>query len=191
MVNLKDIIDDYYPLSPEAYQKIEAITQLIHLPKKTILFSPDRYEPDFYLISKGAARVYIVDENGNELSYLLFLEKAALLSFEGYLHQTSSYEHIDLLEDTSLYQLKTEELKKLYREDLEICNFGRSISDHWAYQTEARFIDRLSLSATERYAKLVRENPEIIQRIPLKYIASHLGITQVSLSRIRANYLIQ
>lgn len=77
MVNLKDIIDDYYPLSPEAYQKIEAITQLIHLPKKTILFSPDRYEPDFYLISKGAARVYIVDENGNELSYLLFLEKAA------------------------------------------------------------------------------------------------------------------
>lgn len=187
--SLREIIDSYYPLSDEAFAKVERLTKLVHFPKKTALFEPDRYEPDLYILAKGTARVYIINEQGEEVSYILFLEKSVLLSFDGYLHQMPSYEYIELLEDSVLYHLKTEALKQLYLEDLEICNFGRILSDYFAYQTEARFIDRLSLSATERYQKLMKDNPEVLQRIPLKYIASHLGITQVSLSRIRAKYL--
>lgn len=156
------------------------------MPKKTIVFKPKQYEPYFYFIAKGSARVYVVDDEGNEVSYILFLERDYLLSFDGYLHQKPSYEYIELLEDSVLYRIDTEELKHLYNTDLELANFGRILADKFAYYTEQRFIDRLSLSATARYLKLIDTYPEIIQRIPLKYIASYLGITQVSLSRIRA-----
>lgn len=186
MYSLREIIHHYYPISEQAFQKIEALVKMVEMPKKTIVFDPKQYEPKFYFIAKGSARVYVVDDDGNEVSYILFLEKDYLLSFDGYLHQKPSYEYIELLEDSILYELNTEDLKHLYDSDLELANFGRVLADKFAYYTESRFIDRLSLSATARYLKLIETYPEIVQRIPLKYIASYLGITQVSLSRIRA-----
>lgn len=184
--SLKEILTHYYPLSDQAIAKIEELSTLVTLPKKTIVFDPKQYDSNFYFIAKGSARVYVVDDEGNEVSYILFLEKDYLLSFDGYLHQKPSYEYIELLEDAVLYQLDSETLKQLYKTDIEIANFGRTLAEKFAYFTEQRFIDRLTLSATSRYKKLIAESPEILQRIPLKYIASYLGITQVSLSRIRA-----
>jgi len=186
MKTLQEIVNTYYKISNQAFQEIEKLASLVELPKKTIIFEPHRYEDKFYFIAKGSARVYVIDENGNEISYVLFFEGDNLISFEGYLHQKPSYEFIELLEDSTLYQINTEELKALYNKNIEIANLGRVLADRFAYATEQRFIDRLSLSATARYLKLIEKNPEIIQRIPLKYIASYLGITQVSLSRIHS-----
>jgi len=186
MLTLKEIINSYNTLSDQAFQEIEKLASLVELPKKTIIFEPHRYEEMFYFISKGSARVFVIDENGNEISYILFLEGDYLISFEGYLHKKPSYEFIELLEDSILFQIHTEDLKALFQKNIEIANLGRILADQFAYSTEQRFIDRLSLSATARYLKLIEKNPEILQRIPLKYIASYLGITQVSLSRIRS-----
>ena len=186
MYSFREIIQHYYPLSETAFQKINALVTEVKMPKKTIVFDTKQYEPNFYFIAKGSARVFVVDDEGNEISYILFLEKDYLLSFDGYLHQKPSYEYIELLEDSVLYQLDTEALKKLYQTDIELANLGRILADRFAYTTEQRFIDRLSLSAAARYKKLIENHPEIIQRIPLKYIASYLGIAQSSLSRIRA-----
>ena len=184
--SLKDILNQYYTLSAQAAKKIEELSNLIVLPKKTILFEPKKYDSNFYFIAKGSARVYVIDEEGNEVSYILFLEKDYLLSFDAYLHQKPSYEYIELLEDSVLYQLDSESLKQLYHSDIEIANFGRILAEKFAYFTEQRFIDRLTLSATARYLKLIEHHPEILKRVSLKYIASYLGIMQVSLSRIRA-----
>ena len=186
MNELKEIINSYYTISEQAFQEIEKLASFVHLPKKTIVFEPNKYEDKFYFIAKGSARVYVIDENGNEISYILFFEKDYLISFEGYLNKKHSYEFIELLEDCILYEFQTEELKNLYQLNNEVANLGRVLAEKFAYDTEQRFIDRLSLSATSRYLKLIENNPEILQRIPLKYIASYLGITQVSLSRIRA-----
>lgn len=186
MYSLQEIINSYYPLSEKAYQKVDDLVSIIEMPKKTIVFDPKQYESKFYFIAKGSARVFVVDDEGNEVSYILFLEKDYLFSFDGYLHQKPSYEYVELLEDSILYQINMEKLKNLFETDLELSNFGRVLADQFAYFTEQRFIDRLSLSATARYKKLIETHPEILQRIPLKYIASYLGITQVSLSRIRA-----
>ena len=186
MYSFREIIQHYYPLSETAFQKINALVTQVEMPKKTIVYDTKQYEPKFYFIAKGSARVYIIDDDGNEVSYILFLEKDYLLSFDGYLYKKPSYEYIELLEDSILYELNTEDLKALYQTDLELANLGRALADQFAYATEQRFIDRLSLSATARYKKLIENHPEIVQRIPLKYIASYLGITQVSLSRIRS-----
>lgn len=105
---------------------------------------------------------------------------------KSYVENERGYEDIELLEDCELYELKTEKLQKLFEEDLYIANWGRKFAEKELIKTEERLISRQVKSATIRYQELLSNSPSLIQRVQLGYIASYLGITQVSLSRIRA-----
>ena len=77
-------------------------------------------------------------------------------------------------------------LARLFQEDIHIANWGRKFAETEFLQTEEKFIPLLFTSAAERYEVLLKNNPELLQRIPLECLATYLGITPVSLSRIRA-----
>ena len=74
----------------------------------------------------------------------------------------------------------------VFKEDIHIANWGRKFAESEFLQAEERLISLLFTTASERYMKLIQNNPELLQRIPLECLASYLGITPVSLSRIRA-----
>ena len=78
-------------------------------------------------------------------------------------------------------------LNHLFSEDIHIANWGRKFAEQELMKTEKRLIAQQFKTATERYQDLIDNSPELLQRVQLSYIASYLGITQVSLSRIRAN----
>ena len=77
-------------------------------------------------------------------------------------------------------------LQQLFNEDIGIANWGRRFAEREFLQTEQRLIPFLCTTASERYARLLEESPDMLQRLPLEHLASWLGITPVSLSRIRA-----
>ncbi|MEG2100855.1 MAG: Crp/Fnr family transcriptional regulator, partial [Flavobacterium sp.] len=77
-------------------------------------------------------------------------------------------------------------LQKLFEIDIHIANWGRKFAEKELIKTEERLISHQFSNATERYLELLQNNPQLIQRVQLGYIASYLGISQVSLSRIRA-----
>ena len=87
---------------------------------------------------------------------------------------------------TVLYVLKHRDLQRLFLDDIHIANWGRRYAETELIATERRLISFLLTDASERYSRLMADNPEYLQRLPLGSIASYLGITQVSLSRIRA-----
>ncbi|WP_317044435.1 hypothetical protein [Olleya sp. 1-3] len=91
------------------------------------------------------------------------------------------------MEECELYELKTEKLQDLFLEDIKIANWGRKFSELELIKSEKRLIALQFNTATQRYLALLKNYPSILQRVPLAHIASYLGITQVSLSRIRAN----
>lgn len=95
-------------------------------------------------------------------------------------------EDIELLEDCELYELKIQNLQKLFEKDIFIANWGRRFAEQELIKTEERLISRQFRTARERYKELLKNNSDLIQRVQLGHIASYLGITQVSLSRIRA-----
>lgn len=95
------------------------------------------------------------------------------------------YENIELLEDCELYKLKIDNLIELYLKDIHIANWGRKLAETELLKLESRMISSEFSPSKERYDELMNSFPSPIQRVPLKYIASYLGITQVSLSRIR------
>lgn len=105
---------------------------------------------------------------------------------KSYVANEKGYEDIELLEDCELYELKAAQLQKLFEEQIDIANWGRKFAEKELVKTEERLISRQFRTATERYINLLKNNPDLIQRVQLGHIASYLGITQVSLSRIRA-----
>ena len=82
--------------------------------------------------------------------------------------------------------MKKQSLHELFGKDIHIANWGREFAEQELLKTEERFIGRQFKTSLERYRDLMNHTPDLLQRVQLGYIASYLGITQVSLSRIRA-----
>ena len=107
-------------------------------------------------------------------------------SMKSFVNDEKGYETIELMEDSVLYMLERGQLYRLFEEDIHIANWGRKFAEKELLKTEERLIPLLFTTASERYRKLLRDNPELLLRLPLECLASYLGITPVSLSRIRA-----
>ena len=109
-----------------------------------------------------------------------------LLSLNAYVHQKPGYECIETLEASHLYRICIRDLFALYKKHTQIANWGRKLAELEAIKIEERLMLRLFKSASQSYQELLTRAPKMIQRIKLGYIASYLGISAVTLSRIRA-----
>ena len=109
-----------------------------------------------------------------------------MLSYLSFFKDQPGYESIELLENAVLYRISSKDLQDLYRQNIHIANWGRKFAEYELLKAEQRFMDLQFKTATERYQDLLVNSPAILKRVQLGYIASYLGITQVSLSRIRA-----
>ena len=85
----------------------------------------------------------------------------------------------------SLYAIPIKELEALYFNNIEIANWSRILHQDAFIVNEKRLISRLYQTAEERYTELLETRPELFQRVNLGYIASYLGISQVTLSHLR------
>ena len=145
----------------------------------------NKVEKDIGLIKQGIGRDF-TDVDGKEITFWIGKEGATIVSMKGYVNDEAGYETMELMEDSVLYVLKRKKLQELFLEDLHIANWGRRYAEMELLETEQRLISMLSAIASERYRQLVEMDPELLQRLPLGSIASYLGITQTSLSRIRS-----
>jgi CRP-like cAMP-binding protein len=184
-MSIDQIIDTIF-LLPNASKAIlkENIAE-VRYPKGYTLLRADKIETNIYFIKKGIARAF-ANAGDTEITFWFGREGDTVLSMKSYVDNQKGYENIELLEDCVLFSLKTANLQKLFLDDLPIANWGRRFAERELIKTEERLISRQVRTASERYKQLVKDNPDLIQRVPLVHIASYLGITRNSLSRIRA-----
>ena len=186
-MEIKEILDNIFSLPESSSESMmEAVTE-IDYPKGYRLLKADKVERSIYFIKKGIVRAY-VGQPGEEITFWFGLEGDTVVSMRSYVDAREGYENIELLEDGTLYRLNVDVLSDLYAADINIANWTRKFAERELLQTEKRIIARQCGTAAERYSELINHNPELLQRIQLSYIASYLGITQVSLSRIRAKF---
>ncbi|MDM1297241.1 Crp/Fnr family transcriptional regulator [Empedobacter falsenii] len=184
-MEIEQILDQISPLSSQSIQLIADKIQLIRLSKNTTLIDADKVEKKLYFIKKGIVRAYTIDD-GKEITFWFGKEGDLILSMRSYVENKIGYETIELMEHCELYEIKSSDLQLFYATNLEIANWGRKLAEIELIKTEERFISRQLGTAIDRYKKLLEENPSLINRVQLGYIASYLGISQVTLSRIRA-----
>ncbi len=184
-MTLSDILQATYPLPSASLGKLLDLAAYVELPQGTVLFRDDTLASHIYILQHGLARAY-AQRADREVTFWFSFEGAVLVSIRGYTEQAVSYETIELLEDSGLYRIPMLALQQLYQTDVHLANWGRVMVERVWLQTEQQLIARQFRTAEERYADLLHQRPHLLQRVALGHIASYLGITQVTLSRVRA-----
>lgn len=185
MVALFKYFDKFNALSQAAQKAIEGISTVVTINKLDDLQSIGHTCKTIYFIKKGLARIYYY-KDGTDVTENFFFENNIIARVESLFSGTPSRKAIQVLEDTELIAIDSAKLFRLYDSFPEIERLFRKIFEAGYVDTVHRIEGIQFHTAEERYAALIKTAPDVLKRIPLKHVASYLGITQVSLSRIRA-----
>ena len=183
-MDIKEIINQRYAMPDASLDKLRQCLEVSY-PKGFQVLEYGKIEKDILFIKKGIVRADTSVE-GKEITFWVGKEGATIVSMKGYVNDEPGYETMELMENSVFYVLERKKLKELFLKDLHIANWGRRYAEMELLAAEERLISMLSAVASERYHELLEKEPDLLQRLPLGSIATYLGITQASLSRIRA-----
>ena len=139
----------------------------------------------YFLIKNGLFRSYVIDYNGNEITTEFFSSNDILIEVASLFLRVPSKENIQTLTDCDVYKIEFNDFQNLYSTIPGFTEWGRSWMSQQLFTAKHRALTMHTQSASQRYLSLIEEKPQLIKEVPLKYIASYLGITDTSLSRIR------
>ncbi|TCV05363.1 CRP-like cAMP-binding protein [Sphingobacterium alimentarium] len=185
-MELRDGLHSIFPLADDQIEQITALAERIQLAKSEILIQQQQVNRYIYFLEEGICRIYYPKEYKEVVLDFCF-PGDIILPLNSYVHALPTYEIVDALENCWVYRIPIEKLQLLYTSSLPIANWGRKLAEMETLKIEERLMQSLFKSAAERYEDLLLKAPKLLHRIKLGYIASYLGVTQVTLSRIRAN----
>lgn len=159
-------------------------SEYLSVSSKTILLEEGKIAEKLYLIRKGCLRLFFYHE-GKDITFQFFFEGDFVASFDSLYKRTPSLFYLESIEPTELTAIRREDFYNQINNNLSLRQMyeAKLIDRFHAYQQ--LFLSSIKNTPQQRYEKLLKEYPNMIQRIPQHYIASYLGITPVSLSRIR------
>lgn len=185
MINIINKINTSYPISDNTIQTLKEYVTLCHFPKKYQLIKADMFCKSAYFIEKGMTRCFWL-VNGEEITTSFAGEGSIVFSMDELYYNKVSEEFVETLEEVVAYQIALTDLIHLFQTNIELANWGRVIHQNEYRRLHRSHKERLTLSAKERYEEFKQQFPEVCQRVQLGYIASYLGITLSTLSRLRA-----
>jgi len=183
--NFLNLFDSYVKLTDSDMEFCRQYFELQSLPKNNIVEEENRVPKHLYFITKGFMRLFYYDENGDEITTLIASPNRFITSFLNFIHEKKSNENLECITDCEFYRIERSKLLELIDENENFQKFSLVIFEQTIAATQIRANDFATLTADLRYKKLVEQQPEIIQNVPIQYIASYLGIKPQSLSRIR------
>jgi CRP-like cAMP-binding protein len=178
-------IKSMYAVSDKSIELLVSKMKKHEFPKKHILIKGGVIDKNYYFIENGLTRSYCIIE-GEETTTWFSKEGELAFSMLSCYENKPGFEYVDLLEDSIVYSIPVNELNKLYDSNIEIANWSRIVHQKAFLDLEYRHIAMTTQSAKERYINFTKDKSDLFKRIKLGYIASFLGVTQVTLSRLRA-----
>jgi CRP-like cAMP-binding protein len=151
---------------------------------KTTLLKEGQISNNLFFIDKGCLRVWF-NNKGKDVTVQFFFENQAVSSIESFMNKSPSLLSIETLESSVLFAISKKNFEILFTEIPELRKGFQQILLNRLEHYVKLFLSRIKDSPKERYLDLLNNYPYILQRVPQHYIASYLGITSVSLSRIR------
>lgn len=170
--------------STETIEKIKRIFTRDEFPAKTLLVNEGAIANSIYYIESGAARVWF-NHDGKEITVQFLFEGGFIASIESIISNEKSWYSIETIEPVIVYSITTDSFKQKMEELPHVREFYYQYIQQSLLSYQRRMVSQIKNTPEERYKELLNEFPEIIRRVPQHYIASYLGITSVSLSRIR------
>lgn len=177
-------IRQYCHLGNPALKNLGAALEQVSLAKGDFLITEGKTCNHVYFLEKGCVRGYY-NLDGKEITYWFAFENNFVTSLLSFITRKPGMENVQLLEDSTLWAITYDDLQRLYDKHADIGRLGRIMHERYYVMLEERFVSNHFKEARERYENLLAQRPHVLQRVPLGYVASYLGMTQETLSRIR------
>ncbi len=181
---LFNYISNIHPISEEITRELDRCFEIIEVPKREFLLREGETCDYLYVVLSGLLRMYYVKDS-EEICSLFIEEKYLFHSPHSFYRRKRGYEYIETLEPCKLARIHYDKLQQLYTSYPELNFIGRVITENYFVKSEERLYLLRKQTAEERYVYFSDRYPTLLQRVPLKYIASYLGLTLETLSRIR------
>lgn len=178
-------------IKKEDYKNIMDAHTKVEFVKNEIILNEGKISNEYFLIKKGLFRSFVIDYKGNEITTDFFSPNDILIEVASLFLRIPSKETIQTLTDCVVYKINFNDFQKLYSTIEGFTEWGRTWMSQQLFIAKHRAVNMHTQSASQRYLELMNQNPQIIKEVPLKYIATYLGITDTSLSRIRKEVLSQ
>jgi CRP-like cAMP-binding protein len=185
MQSLLNHLEKYSNLSAEAMDAISNCFEKMVHPKNHFLVTEGKTCRHLYFLEQGALRGYYNLE-GKEITHWFAFEEDFVTSFHSFITQEPSVENLQLLEGSIVWAITREKLHELFNRFHEVERTVRIAYENYYIRLEERFVNSQFKTASERYQQMLDRTPHIVERVPLGMIASYLGISQETLSRIRS-----
>jgi CRP-like cAMP-binding protein len=157
----------------------------VHVKKNSLLLTSGEVCQYVYFICNGCLRTYFVDRKGEEKTRYIAFENKFVSAFASFITQAPSAECVQALEDSELLRIRQADFYKLVDTDTIFSTLYRQSLEQAQVFATWRIETMISMTAKERYENLLERMPQVISRLSNKHVASFLGITQESLSRLK------
>lgn len=179
------LITQRVSLSTQEREWCAASFQPVSITKNTIIEKAGEVPEYLYFIASGYLRIFHLNEKGEEITTHINCPPGFITSYFNYINQVPSDENLESITDCQLLRITKTNLEELIDKSTAFKDFSISVFQESISYNENRSRELATLTAEQRYLKLIKEYPGIIQNVPLQYIASFLGMNSKSLSRIR------
>lgn len=173
-------------ITPSQAETLSSIFEKKEYKQGAFLAKTGSYSNQISFIERGMARAFFINENGDEVTVWFSFSEMMIFEPQSFYSETTSKLTIEFLEDSLVFTTTKQKLNYLYEQQPELNLFGRKFAEAAFSKMIQRTTELQTLSAEQRYLQLLK-TPELLQKIPLKYLASYIGVTKYSLSRIRKN----
>lgn len=190
MKELNEIVRTLYPVSDEALGLLANHAQIKTIRKGKLLVTEGKTNSHFYLVKNGLLRFYHIDETEEKEDTICFaITGDVVASLHSYFAGKPAMCNVEALVDTDLFEFSKENLEFIFKESNDLANWGRILAFEEIYTLERRYTYVGTGDAYSRYKSFFEMRPtEITRQIPLKYIASYLGVTPQTLSKMRRRF---
>lgn len=184
MNKIRNYIESITPINDSDWQYFSSKLQEIKLKKNAVLLKNGAIEKHLSFISKGIVRLFIPQEKGDVTFGFLF-DNQFVTGYDSFVTQAPSEYQIETLTETTLWKISLHDLNDVYEKTDSGNIIGRKMAENMFLIKSKRELSLLSKTAEERYLDLFTDRPNLFKQVPLKYIASYIGVTPQALSRIR------
>ncbi|MEM9001224.1 MAG: Crp/Fnr family transcriptional regulator [Bacteroidota bacterium] len=184
-MKLQDFIIKLTPISNAKADLIASYFNEEFIDKGAVLIQEGKASKKSYFIKEGIARCYLYDHLGNEITTRFYSAPDYLNDYRSFFQQRPSEENYETLTVCKAWTIDFEAVQYCFHHIPEFREWGRMLLTMNYVAMHQQMVSFHKYDATQRYIELLRLRPEIVREVPLKYIASYLGVTKHSLSRIR------
>jgi CRP-like cAMP-binding protein len=181
---VRQLISQHIELTEEEFQTFASKLHPVSFDKKTKLVDIDEVSTTFYFVIKGISRRYFYRGKQEVITHLI-KEGGMMASVISFLTGEPSRYILETIEPVTALALSKKDLDELFLSDKKWEKFGRKIITAFFLQVEYQILDNIRCSTRERFINFMKQNPDLVLRVPQKYLASYLEIQPETFSRLK------